>query len=61
MEIFMLNYVLTGEAVDQETIIRQRSWYEDEVKKMGIEFSKTQLKWNIKNNGNFSFKLEFIN
>lgn len=55
-----VKYVLVGEAVDQETIIKQREWYEDHVRDNITDFSKTELKWNMRKNGNFSFKLKFF-
>lgn len=36
-------YVIKGESRDVETIIRTRSWMEDEVRKVRGEFSKSQL------------------
>lgn len=54
-----VNYVLRGEAVDQETIIRQRSWYEDVVRDAGTKFRKTWLEWDMNKSGNFEFKLSF--
>ena len=55
------SYVLKGEALDQETIIRQRPWIEDYVREsLGKEFSKTKLTWNLMRNGNFKFRLDFI-
>jgi hypothetical protein len=54
-----INYVLTGEALDQETIVKQRSWYEDHVREHITDFKETKLRWNMRKNGNFSFKLEF--
>jgi len=36
-------YVIKGESRDVETIIRTRSWMEDEVRKFRGEFSKSQL------------------
>lgn len=51
-------FVLRGEAKDQETIIRQRSWYEDELRAMGKVFSKTKLYWQMNKKGNFSFQLD---
>jgi hypothetical protein len=51
-------YVLTGEAKDQETIIRQRKWYEDEVAKFR-EFASTKLIWNMNKKGNFAFQIFF--
>jgi len=51
-------WILRGEAKDQETIIRQRPWYEDELRAMGKVFSKTKLHWSMNKKGNFSFSLE---
>jgi hypothetical protein len=52
-------YVLTGKAKDQETIVRQRPWYESYVGENITGFSKTNLVWNMNGNGQFDFKLEF--
>lgn len=53
-------YVLRGEAKDQETIIRQRSWYEDHVREnMGKVFSNTKMVWNMTKKGTFEFRLDF--
>ena len=52
-------YVVTGEAKDQETIIRQRPQYEDFARSIGKRFKKTKLVWNMNKKGNFDFKLDF--
>lgn len=53
-------YILRGEAKDQETIIRQRSWYEDYVREnMHKDFARTDLRWDMNKNGNFTFSLHF--
>ena len=53
-------YAVTGEAMDQETIIRLRPQMEDYVKTdLNKNFSKTKLEWNMNNNSNFTFTLQF--
>lgn len=53
-------HVINGTAVDQETIIRQRSYIEDYVREnSGKKFRKTNVKWNMNNQGNFDFTIEF--
>lgn len=52
--------VITGEALDQETIIRQRSYIEDYVREnMNANFRKTKVFWDMNDSGNFSFSVEF--
>lgn len=52
---------ITGEAIDQETIVRLRPKMEDYVKvDLGKSFRKTDLKWNMNNDNNhFTFTLNF--
>ena len=53
-------HVINGTAIDQETIIRQRSYIEDYVREnSGKQFRKTNVKWNMNNQGNFYFTIEF--
>lgn len=53
-------YTITGEAIDQETVIRQRPLIEDYVREnSGKKFRKTSIKWNMNDIGNFDFKIEF--
>jgi hypothetical protein len=53
-------YTITGVAIDQETIIRQRSQIEDYVREnSGKEFRKTSVRWNMNKAGNFEFSIEF--
>ena len=53
-------YIIEGEALDQETIIRIRPQIEqyvrDDLKK---HFKKTNITWDMNSKGNFNFKLEF--
>ena len=51
-------HTLRGEAKDQETIIRQRSWYEDVLRDEGLIFNKTKLFWNRSKKGTFTFQLD---
>jgi len=53
-------YTLEGEAADVETIIRLRSWMEDEVQKQKGEFDHTSLVTDYnKERQIFGFKLHF--
>jgi hypothetical protein len=53
-------YQVSGEAKDQETILRLRAKMEDYVKTdLGKNFSTTSLRWNMMENQNFSFTLDF--
>ncbi len=52
-------YVLTGESRDQETIISQKPWMEDQVRKEKGDFSNTTLLWSYNEKGNFDFKIKF--
>jgi hypothetical protein len=53
-------YTITGEAIDQETIIRQRPMIEDFVRENTKKhFRKTSVKWNMNSKGNFNFTVEF--
>jgi hypothetical protein len=53
-------YRISGEAMDQETIIKLRSKMEDYVKTdLGKTFSNTDLKWNMAENSNFNFTIDF--
>lgn len=53
-------YVVTGEAKDQETIIRQKHLYEDYVSStLGKSYSRTELFWNMNKSGNFEFRMDF--
>lgn len=53
-------YELSGEALDQETIIRLRPQIEGYVRDdMGKKFSSTKLTWNMNDNRNFIFKIDF--
>jgi hypothetical protein len=52
-------YCVFGTAKDQETIIRQRSAYEDYAKSIGKRYSSTELSWNMNKKGLFDFKLNF--
>jgi hypothetical protein len=52
--------VINGTAIDQETIIRQRSCIEDYVREnSGKQFRKTNVKWNMNDQGHFDFTIEF--
>lgn len=54
-------YVLKGESRDVETIIRTRSWMEDEVRNKYGEFSKSQLYTDYKSSTEtFEFKIVFF-
>lgn len=53
-------YTVRGTALDQETIIRQRSLIEDYVKTdMKKTFRKTSVTWNMNKDGNFDFSIDF--
>lgn len=53
-------YVIRGEAIDQEAIIRQRPLIEDYVREdMHKKFRKTSVSWDMNKNGNFDFVVEF--
>ncbi len=52
-------YVLDGEAIDQEAIIKLRPLIEEEVVKEFGEFEYTELFWNMLDNGMFWYKLNF--
>jgi hypothetical protein len=53
-------YELSGEALDQETIVRLRPQIEQYVREdMGKKFSKTNLIWNMNEKKNFTFKIDF--
>jgi exonuclease III len=53
-------YVLHGQSKDVETIIRTRSWMEDEVRRQRGEFSNTQLFTDyLPNSETFEFKIVF--
>ena len=52
--------MINGTAIDQETIIRQRSYIEDYVREnSGKQFRKTNVKWNMNDQGHFDFTIEF--
>lgn len=52
--------VINGEAIDQETIIRQRPLIEDYVRHdMKVKFRKTKVFWDMNNKGYFNFSIEF--
>lgn len=52
--------VITGEAIDQETIIRQRPQIEDYVREnMKTKFRKTKVFWDMNKKGYFDFSVEF--
>jgi len=57
------DHCVSGEAVDQETILRQRPEIEEYVKKTIGEFARTELYWNLKEEGvgdsPFVFELHF--
>lgn len=55
-------YVLPGEATDQETIIRLRKSIEEYVREEeGINFSTTELFWEMnQDKGTFNFELHFF-
>jgi len=53
-------YEVSGEAMDQETIIRLRPQMEDYVKNdLKKKFSKTNLEWNMNDKSYFNFTLRF--
>jgi hypothetical protein len=53
-------YQVSGEAKDQETILRLSAKMEDYVKTdLGKNFSTTSLRWDMMENQNFSFTLDF--
>jgi hypothetical protein len=53
-------YKLSGEALDQETIIRLRPKMEDYVREdLGKTFRKTDLKWNMNDKNHFTFTMNF--
>jgi hypothetical protein len=53
------DYIIDGEAKDQETIIRQRSHIEEFVKDTISPFSRSMLYWNMTEKGTFEFELHF--
>ena len=54
-------YTLEGEAADIETIIRLRSWMEDEVRDQGKSFTSTKLVTDYyRERSIFGFKIHFI-
>lgn len=53
-------YTITGIAIDQETVVRQRPQIEDYVREnSGKHFRKTSVRWNMNKAGNFDFTIEF--
>lgn len=53
-------YEVSGEAMDQETIIRLRPQMEDYVKNdLNKNFSKTKLEWNMNDKTHFNFTIRF--
>jgi len=53
-------YTIRGTTLDEETIIRQRSYIEDYVREnSGKKFRKTSLFWSIDKDGVSSFSIEF--
>lgn len=52
-------YRLRGEALDQETIIRQRGQIEEYLVEDGINFSEVELFWNLNHDGHFDFEMVF--
>lgn len=51
-------HVTEGTALDQETIVRLRSYIEDEVSKT-VCFDKTTISMSMNKDGSFSFTLRF--
>jgi hypothetical protein len=53
-------YKISGEALDQETIVRLRPKMEDYVKQdLGKTFRKTSMRWNMNEKKNFTFTINF--
>lgn len=53
-------YKISGEALDQETIIRLRPKMENYVREdLGKNFRKTSMKWNMNDSQNFTFTINF--
>ena len=53
-------YIIKGEAIDQETIIRQRPIIEDYVRTdMKKFFKKTNMVWEVNEKENYNFRIEF--
>jgi len=53
-------YIIKGEALDQETVIRQRPLIEDYVRTdLKKYFRKTNATWEMNTKGNFDFRIEF--
>lgn len=54
-------YALNGEAKDQETIVRLRSWIEDEVRDKGVDFDHTNISMDYNaDKGSFSYTITFF-
>lgn len=54
------SYHISGEALDQETIIRLRPQIEDYVKEEFFDFSSTELYWKLNDKGNFDYEIHFF-
>lgn len=52
-------YTVSGEAMDQETIIRQRPLIEDYVRENVKSFRKTKVVWSMNEKGFFDFSVLF--
>jgi hypothetical protein len=54
------DYVLRGEAIDQEKVISLRHKVEEEVRAEIGDFAYTKLYWNMNERGNFDYQLYFF-
>lgn len=56
-----LLYTVSGSALDQETILRQKSWIEDHIREeKNIKFAHTKLRWDMNKDKTFNFTLDFF-
>jgi hypothetical protein len=53
-------YIIEGEALDQDVIMRQRSRIEAYVREdLRKRFRKTNVVWNANDKGTYDFRIEF--
>jgi hypothetical protein len=53
-------YIVSGEALDQETVIRLKPKIEDFVENtLCKQFSRSTTLWNLNSKGHFDFKIKF--
>jgi len=53
------DHIMSGEAKDQETIIRQRDYIEEIVRETVGNFTSSKLYWNMTPRGTFEFEIHF--